>query len=169
MEISVDVQGLEAMNRKLRSLSQKGVRNAMRRILKKGGNEIRDAARANARRFDDPRTRAAIWQNIVVNAGSVKRERKAGGPMVRVGVMGGARMGGTVAYGNNKTNRDLGIVGQEYSVAHWRFLEFGTSEMAAQPFMRPAAAAKAQAAYNAIAAAGPAELDKELRKEGIIT
>jgi HK97 gp10 family phage protein len=169
VEISVDVQGLAEIERKLKLLSQKGVRNSMRRALRKGANVIRDAARSNARRFDDPETRAAIWENVVVNTGGVRRERRAGGPMVRVGVIGGAKTGSRVKYTNSKKNQKAGIAGQEYSVAHWRFLEFGTSEMPAQPFLRPAASSRAEAAYQAIALAAPAELDKELRKEGIIT
>lgn len=45
-------------------------------------------------------------------------------------------------YKNTKRNRRLGIVGNKYQhfgdFYYWRFLEFGTSEMPARPFLRPA-------------------------------
>lgn len=167
MKFDVDVQGLAEIERRLKALPERLGKNAMRRALRKGANVIRDAARANARRFDDPETREAIYKNIVVNNGGMKRERRAGGAMVRVGVVGGAQGGKKLVHADNKTNRKKGIVGQEYSLYHWRYLEFGTSKMRAQPFMRPAAASSASAAYQAVVAAAPAEIDKELRKLGI--
>lgn len=45
-------------------------------------------------------------------------------------------------YSNNRSNRSRGRVGQRYahhgSFFYWRFLEEGTSQMAAKPFLRPA-------------------------------
>jgi HK97 gp10 family phage protein len=43
---------------------------------------------------------------------------------------------------------------------HWRYIEFGTESIAAQPFMRPALASNAER----VAAAVMAELDKQLTK-----
>lgn len=157
MDISVNVQGLAEIERKLKLLPERVGNNAMRRALRKGANVIRDAARANAKRIDDPETREMIWKNIAVAGGGRRREKQAGGPMMRVGVRGGARP--------LKKGTDTGLPGG--NTTHWRFVEFGTSESRAQPFMRPAAASSAGAAYQAFAAAAPAELDKELRKLGI--
>lgn len=157
MDISVNVQGLAEIERKLKLLPERVGNNAMRRALRKGANVIRDAARANAKRIDDPETREMIWKNIAVAGGGRRREKQAGGPMMRVGVRGGARP--------LKKGTDTGLPGG--NTTHWRFVEFGTSQARAQPFMRPAAASSAGAAYQAFAAAAPAELDKELRKLGI--
>jgi len=164
MDISVNVQGLAEIERKLKLLPERIGNNAMRRALRKGANVIRDAARANAKRIDDPETREAIYKNIAVAGGGRRRERQAGGVMMRVGVRGGAknykRKEGKYHVGGSKDNPG----GDTW---YWRLLEFGTSKMAAQPFMRPAAASSAGAAYQAVAAAAPAEIDKELRKLGI--
>ena len=157
MQLDVDVKGLAEIERKLKLLPERVGNNAMRRALRKGANVIRDAARANAKRIDDPETREMIWKNIAVAGGGRRREKQAGGPMMRVGVRGGARP--------LKKGTDTGLPGG--NTTHWRFVEFGTSQARAQPFMRPAAASSAGAAYQAFAAAAPAELDKELRKLGI--
>lgn len=157
MQLDVDVKGLAEIERKLKLLPERVGNNAMRRALRKGANVIRDAARANAKRIDDPETREQIWKNIAVSGGGRRRERAAGGVMMRVGVRGGARP--------LKKGTDTGLPGG--NTTHWRFVEFGTSQARAQPFMRPAAASSAGAAYQAFAAAAPAELDKELRKLGI--
>lgn len=157
MQLDVDVKGLAEIERKLKQLPERIGNNAMRRALRKGANVIRDAARRNAKAIDDPQTREQIWKNIAVSGGGRRRERQAGGVMMRVGVRGGARP--------LRKGTDTGLPGG--NTTHWRFVEFGTSQARAQPFLRPAAASSAGAAYQAFAAAAPAELDKELRKLGI--
>ena len=160
-DIQVNVQGLAEIERKLKSLPQRIGQNAMRRALRKGANVIRDAARANAKRIDDPETREQIWKNIAVAGGGRAREREAGGVMMRVGVRGGAknykRKEGSYHVGGSSTNPG----GDTW---YWRLLEFGWSQGRAQPFMRPAMVEKAQAAYNAIAADAIVQVDKELAK-----
>lgn len=156
MDIRVNVEGLAEIERKLKLLPERVGRNAMRRALRKGANVIRDAARANAKRIDDPETREMIWKNIAVSGGGRRRERQAGGPMMRVGVRGGARP--------LKRGTDTGLPGG--NTTYWRFVELGTSQARAQPFLTPAGVEKAQAAYDAIAAAAIKQLDKELSKLG---
>lgn len=152
MEISVDIQGLTEINRRLRLLPDRLGNNAMRRALRKGANVIRNEARNNAKRIDDPATAEKIWKNIAVYGGGRRRERRAGGVMMRVGIRGGARP----ARGHNGTPGG--------NTTHWRFLEFGTSQVAAQPFMRPAAASKAQSAADAITKDMKAQVDREIAK-----
>lgn len=154
MDIRVNVEGLAAIERKLKQLPEKIGRNAMRRALRKGANVIRDAARANAKRIDDPETREQIWKNIAVASAGKRREKEAGGVMMRVGVRGGAK----------PTRGDNGTPGG--NTTHWRFVELGTSEARAQPFLTPAGAEKAQAAYDATAADMIKQIDKELSKLG---
>ena len=142
MDVKVTIDGLAEIERKLKLLPQRIGMNAMRRALRKGANVIRDAARQNAKRIDDQSTSEQIVKNITVQGGGRKREKREGGPMIRVGVLGGAR--------------DMS--------KYWRLLEFGTSRSRAQPFMRPAMDDKAQAAFDAAAAAAIKETDRELAK-----
>lgn len=151
MDVTVKVEGLGEIDRKLRLLPQRVGINAMRRALRKGANVIRDAARANARTIDDPQTRENIEKNIVVAGGGRRREKQAGGPLMRVGVRGGAR----------PTSGDNGAPGG--NTTYWRMVEFGTSRSRAKPFMRNAVVA-ADKAFSVSAQAMDTETDKELRK-----
>lgn len=160
MDVEVKVEGLAEIDKKLRLLPERIGRNAMRRALRKGANVIRDQARVNARNLDDPRTSESIVKNIAVQGGNRRREKQEGGPVMRVGVLGGAkskRGGGTYAVGGSKSNPG----GDTW---YWRLLEFGTSKMAARPFMRPAMANGAEKAFATTATAMETELDKELAK-----
>lgn len=157
MEIKVEVSGLAEIDRKLRLLPQRIGTNAMRRALRRGAIVIRDQARANAKQIDDPDTRENIAKNIVVQSAGRRRERAAGGIMMRVGIMGGAAA--------NKHSQDAsGNPGGD--TRHWRFVEFGTSTVQARPFMRQAMASSAEKAMNTAAAAMDSEINKELAKLG---
>lgn len=149
------VEGLAELDRKLRLLPQRIGVNATRRALRKGANVIRDQARVNAKQIDDPQTREQITKNIAVQSGGKRREKAAGGPMMRVGVMGGAR----------HKSGDIGLPGG--NTTHWRWVEFGTSTVRARPFMRNAMNSKAGEALNAIAADMDVQYNKELDKLGI--
>jgi HK97 gp10 family phage protein len=149
---TVKIEGLAEIKRKLDKLPERIGKNAMRRSLRKGANVIRDAARNNAKRIDDPETSEQIWKNISVQSGGAKRERRIGGVMMRVGVMGGAR----------PTSGDNGTPGG--NTTHWRFIELGTSEVAAQPFLTPAGAENAGKALDAIVQDMPKQIDRELAK-----
>lgn len=150
----IKISGLEGIERKLKQLSTRVGKNATRRALRKGAGVIRKAARLNARRIDDPETAAQIAKNIVVQSGGAKREKLAGGPMVRVGVQGGARP--------LKKGTETGLPGG--NTTHWRFIEIGTSEARAQPFLRPAMNDSASAVFAATATDLQKQLDKELAK-----
>lgn len=146
------IEGLDDVVRKLKLLPEKIGRNAMRRSLRKGANVIRDAARANARLIDDPETKENIAKNIAVASGGRKREKQVGGVMMRVGVMGGARLkkGDTGNPGGNTT--------------HWRFVELGTSDTPARPFLSKAGPEKASAAMAAIVTDMQKQVDREIAK-----
>lgn len=130
------IEGLDKVLATMRAigpeLSKKGARTAMR----KAANVVRDAAKANAERFDRPETPLKIADNIAVQFAS-RTLKRTGDVMFRVGVRGGAR-----AYGNTQANRASGRVGKTYatggSTFYWRFKEFGTVKQRAEPFMRPA-------------------------------
>ena len=152
-DVTVDVKGLAELSKKIKLLPERFAARGMRRALRRGANVIRDNARTNARRFDDPLTREAVYRNVAVMGGGARRERAAGGPIMRVGMRGGARFNpsATSLPGGNTTG-------------YWRFLEFGTSDQAAQPFLRPALASSAERALSVIVESATDELDKELAK-----
>lgn len=149
---TVKIEGLAEIKRKLDKLPERIGKNAMRRSLRKGANVIRDAARNNAKRIDDEETREQIWKNISVQSGGAKRERRIGGVMMRVGVMGGAR----------PTSGDNGTPGG--NTTHWRWIELGRSDAPAQPFLTPAGAENAGKALDAIVQDMPKQIDRELAK-----
>lgn len=148
------IEGVEELQKKLRELPDRFAVRGMRRALRKGANVVRNAARNNAKQIDDPETRERIWKNISVQGGGSRREKKEGGPMMRVGVRGGARP--------LKRGTETGLPGG--GTTHWRWVEFGSVNNQARPFMRPALANNIDAATNAVVAAANVELDKELAK-----
>lgn len=153
------IEGLDAIKRKMQALPDKVAYNAARRALRKGANVIRDKARAGAARVNDPKTPETISKNIVAKAGAKKYDRSRGGPAFRIGVLGGARDMSKYGEVNGAGKENPG--GDTF---YWRFLEFGTSKMAAQPFMRPAMNQGADAAFSATVTAMDVEFTKELNK-----
>ncbi len=152
-EVTFKINGLEGIEKKLKELPDKFAYRGMRRALRRGANVIRDHARRNAKNLDAPATREAIYKNIAVAGGGRKRERQVCGPMMRVGVRGGARFNPAAD----------GLPGGN-TTGYWRLLEFGTSRQRAQPFMRNAIVTGAEPAIGAIVKASAIELDKELKK-----
>lgn len=150
--VTVKVSGLDEIEKKLKLLPQRLGNNALKRALRKGANVIKVQAQANAQTIDDPQTRENIAKNIAVAAGSAKRSRDAGGLLMRVGVIGGARLsrGDNGAPGGNTT--------------HWRFVEFGTATVPARPFMRNAMVSASEKAIEVTATSMNTEIDKELAK-----
>lgn len=146
----VKITGMEELTKTFQQLPERLGRNAMRRALRKGANVVRDAARKNANRIDDPATATSIARNIAVSSGGSRREKRAGGPMMRVGVRGGARFkkGDNGQPGGNTT--------------YWRFVEFGTQQAEAQPFLRPAGEENVSAVLAAVSADAPKQIAREL-------
>lgn len=155
------IEGLDLVVKKLKSLPEKMQRKGLQDAVRKGANLVKKDAQRRARRFDRPQTPQAVFKEIVTRVDN-KAGNKVGGVVMHVGVRGGARR-----YKNNKHNRKLNRVGARYegpgNVFYWRFLEFGTSKMRAQPFMRPALASNVGAVTDLIVAALRVELDKLTR------
>lgn len=134
----------------LKSLPVKIQRKALASAMRKGAAIVRNAAQTKAKTFDRADTPNKVWKEITVRTNS-RLGRQNGGYALSVGVKGGARR-----YTNNARNRAAGRVGQSYEgpgkVYYWRFLEFGTQKMKAQPFMRPALADNVEAVIDTVAA-----------------
>ncbi|WP_290006089.1 HK97-gp10 family putative phage morphogenesis protein [Acinetobacter pittii] len=134
--MSTSIHGLEPALRKMRAIgNEKTVKRIARKAMRQAMNIVRDEARQNVKRLDDPTTPEKIWKEIVVQNG---RSRNKNALVMRVGVRGGAQ----IPYTNNAQNRRAGRVGKTYQtdgrVFYWRFLELGTSKQPATPFLRPA-------------------------------
>ncbi|EHU3266883.1 HK97-gp10 family putative phage morphogenesis protein [Acinetobacter baumannii] len=134
--MATQIHGLDDALRKMRAIgNEKTVKRIARKAMRQAMNIVRDEARQNVKRLDDPTTPEKIWKEVVVQNG---RSRNKNALVMRVGVRGGAR----IPYTNNAQNRRSGRVGKTYQsdgrVFYWRFLELGTSRQPATPFLRPA-------------------------------
>ena len=135
------IEGLDDVTAKMRELSNpRKQKNAATRSARKAMAVVRKAAIANAKALDDSKSPERIWKNIQVKASKTKQ----GFVLMKVGVRGGA-----MSYANTTANRRANRVGETYATAgskenpggdtfYFRFVETGTSKMAARPFMRPA-------------------------------
>ncbi|WP_151710214.1 HK97-gp10 family putative phage morphogenesis protein [Acinetobacter brisouii] len=123
------IQGLDQVRQKLRAIGKKStIKRITRKSARQAMNIARDAARANAKALDDPITKEKIWKNIVTQTGKTSNSNEI---RMRVGVRGGAAQ--------NKYTDKTALAGLPGGITtYWRYIEFGTSEIAAQPFMRPA-------------------------------
>lgn len=125
------IQGLEGVLKKMAEVTNQVTKKAVRGASSKAMRIVRDAARSNVRVLNDPRTPENIYKNIVI---STKVYPQLGEVRSRVGVRGGAR--NYSAYGEIQNATGKSNPGGD--TWYWRLLEFGTSEFAAKPFMRPA-------------------------------
>jgi HK97 gp10 family phage protein len=142
----IRIHGLDGLLQSLRQLPKDLQGKPVPAGMRRGGNLIRDEARRRV-----PRASGFLAKQIVTRRAGAKDRRKAsvgiGGEYFTVGV----RTGKKVKYANTKRNRRQGRAGKLYEQSgwayYWRFLEFGTKDMRARPFLTPAAEARgAQAA-----------------------
>lgn len=151
MSVEVKIEGLEAVQEKLKQLQNpRLIKNAARRAARKAMATVRKAARENAKRIDDPETAEKIWKNIAISAG---KTRSSNDVVMRVGVRGGASFSN-----RNAPNTPGG------DTRHWRWIEFGSANNTPVPFMRPALQSNIQAVTDTFSQQFNTELDKELNK-----
>ena len=160
METQIKYTGADEVFAKLDMLGdQKAARRVVTKSVRAAINVWRKAARANAKKFDRPESPNQIYKNVV---SSVSTSR-SGAVIGRVGVKGGAKQ-----YVNTKRNQRKGVAGKSYTsygdLFYWRFLEFGTKDQKATPFLRPVINSKAQEATDVFAKRAIKELDIELKK-----
>lgn len=146
------MEGVEALSKRLESLSYDARRKGGRFALRKAAQVVRDAARQNAQTVDDSETGRSIARNINERWAS-RFNKSTGNLMFRVGVMGGARI--------PKDNVDEGLGGP---TPHWRLLEFGTEKMRARPFFAKSLPENAQRATDTFINEFGRALDRALKR-----
>jgi HK97 gp10 family phage protein len=171
MADGVDYQltGIEDLIGKLDAVVYETKYKGGRFALRKAAQLIRDKARANAMRLDDPATAQSIAKNVAErwNGSLFKRTGDLG---FRIGVLGGAKQ-----YADTKANRRGVRVGETYKTGgssgnpggdtfYWRFIEFGTSKLRAQPFLRPAMENNLDAATTEFIKQYGKALDRAIKK-----
>jgi HK97 gp10 family phage protein len=140
--VEFTMTGLEDLQAKLKEISKDMQTKGGRFALRKAAQVVRDKAIQNAAGVDDAKTKEDISKNIVERWNG-RLNKQTGDLGFRIGVLGGAKApaiaSGEVA-GKGKGNPG----GDTF---YWRFLEFGTKDIAARPFIRPAMdASKGEAA-----------------------
>lgn len=140
-DIEFSLTGLESLLGKLEAVAYDVKRKGGRSALRKAAAVVSKKVKEGAMRIDNSATPANISKNITLRWNG-RLFRQSGNLGFRVGVLGGAkefnnthtRKGGrrgTYPTGGSSANPG----GDTF---YWRFVEFGTSKVAARPFMRPA-------------------------------
>lgn len=147
----VNVSGLDGIVDKMSQLPDKLQRKGAKAASRRAMNLVRNAARAGARKLDDPTSDATIWRNIITQD-SPRGGRRIGGVNMRVGVRGGAN------YSEAQERAASGNPGGY--TWYWRFLELGTKHIPAEAFLLPAMESQAQAVTDKLAQEMWQQLDK---------
>ena len=128
--VTFNLHGIDDVLARLQRLPMRMQKRSVRRAARKAMSIVRTDARANAKRIDDKESAEKIWKNITLRE-SGKAGKKVGGIVMKVGVKGGAAV--------NQHSADVsGLSGGD--TRHWRFIELGSENNSATPFMRPALA-----------------------------
>lgn len=143
-----DITGVDGVIARLKTLDFEVKRKTGRSALRKAAQVVQKAAIANAQSINDPKTSEEIAKNIAIrwNGKLYKRTQNLG---FRVGVMGGAKGAAKASgefAGKGKAKNNPG--GDTF---YWRFVEYGTKDIPAHPFMRPALENNIQAATTEFA------------------
>jgi HK97 gp10 family phage protein len=149
MAEQIDIKGLDGLLKSLRDLPKEVQGKSLQAGMRKGGNIVRDEARRRV-----VRATGFLSTQIVVRRANAKNRRKAGvgagGEYYTVGVKTGKKR----KYANTKRNQRQRRAGKLYEESgwayYWRFLEFGTKNMKAKPFLTPAAEARGPQAAQVI-------------------
>jgi HK97 gp10 family phage protein len=141
----IKVAGMDLVLKDLQSFTEKFAREQLQESLRKGMRLV--AADAKKRLRQNIAVTAALNQGVSQSTGALEKAivvrtnstqgKRLGGAMVQVGIRGGAKK-----YVNDRRNRKKGRAGKTYEHGgnqyYFRFLEYGTSKMAAHPFLAPA-------------------------------
>jgi HK97 gp10 family phage protein len=142
---TIQITGLSDLEKRLRELPDRLAKNVLRGAVRAGAVVIQKEAKLLA-----PKDTGEMARDIMVKAAKSSKGFIAYHVYVRTGKK--SRLAGR----KRNVNRDS---------FYWRFVEFGTSKMAAKPFMRPAFDTKKESATEAIRDYMAQRIDKELSKK----
>lgn len=164
--LKFEIEGGRQLKVKLEGLSYDMQRKGGRFALRKAAQLIARKAADNARRLDDPETGEQIAKNIV-NGNKYPGVRwdgsyynETGNLAFRIGVQGGAKAP-AIASGEFSGKGKDNPGGDTF---YWRFLEFGTENIQATEFMRPALRNNTAPATAEFVKQYDKALDRALRK-----
>ncbi len=165
MAEQININGLDGLLRSLRELPKAVQGKPVQVGMRKGANVIRDEARNRA-----PRASGFMARQIVTKRASSRARSRAGvgqgGEYFTVGVKTGKKR----KYANTKRNKRQSRVGKVYEESgwayYWRFKEFGTKKMVAEPFLTPAGEAKGPQAAQVIIDEAWKAIDKFTKGQG---
>lgn len=136
MTAPIQMQGLAALAARLNALSAASQGKAIKGALRAAGNVIKKEIIKQGPYDAATKDNTHIRKAVVV--GRSRSKSKNGCEVFTVGIKLGKK---TLANGK--------AVKTEGDTWYWKLIEFGTSNMTAKPFIRPAAAAAAAAALDA--------------------
>ncbi|HCI6749243.1 TPA: HK97 gp10 family phage protein [Klebsiella variicola subsp. variicola] len=148
LNAKLDFKDLEALANDLQALSKAENRKVLSAATRAGANVIRDEARKRA-----PRKTGKLKRNIVTMGRRSQHPNEA--------VSGVHIRGRNPKTGNSDNTMKASDPKNSF---YWRFLEMGTSKMAARPFIRPAFEGRMSEMERAIETKLVEAIDKVLSK-----
>lgn len=145
------ITGLDSLLGKLDSVSYDVRRKGGRAALRKAAQVVMQKAKDGAQRIDDKTTGRSISDNIALRWNG-KLFKQTGNLGFRIGVLHGAVL------------KDGGDLSPNSPTPHWRLIEFGTENMSAVPFMRPALANSISEATNTFVSEYEKAIDRAIRR-----
>lgn len=160
-KVEWNIEGLESLLKKFEAIDYDIKRKGGRAALRKAANVIVKAAQANAMKIDDPNTAETIYRNITTRWNG-RLFKSTGDLGFRIGVAGGAQ-GFAAASGELKGKGKENPGGDTW---YWRHIEFGTQNISARPFMRPALADNVTTAEQAFVNEYTKAIDRAIKRAG---
>ena len=149
--VDFSILGLDSLLGKLDSVSYDVRRKGGRAALRKAAQVVVQKAKEGAERIDDKETGRSIADNIALRWNG-KLFKQTGDLSFRIGVLHGAVL------------KDGGDLSPNSPTPHWRLIEFGTENMAAVPFMRPALANSISEVTNTFVTEYEKAIDRAIRR-----
>lgn len=149
--VDFSITGLDGLLGKLDSVSYDVRRKGGRAALRKAAQVVMQKAKDGAERIDDKATGRSISDNIALRWNG-KLFKQTGNLGFRIGVLHGAVL------------KDGGDLSPNSPTPHWRLIEFGTENMSAVPFMRPALANSISEATNTFVSEYEKAIDRAIRR-----
>lgn len=152
--VSYEMNGLPELLGNLEGLEYDLKRKGGRFALRKAAQVLREQARQNAARIDDPTTGRSIAENIDIRW-SGRTFKRTGNMMFRLGVLTGSTRN------LEPGNPDTGAGG---ATPHAMLVELGTEKAPAQPYLRPVVNQAGQEAVSEFIKQYGKKIDRVLRQ-----